>query len=135
MDYIFLVFAAILGVAGLIFAGYYIYRLMKTPEVGPKMRAFNRLFLGLVALGIIAGLFMALFGEGKIGLWGQVQAAGLLALALWIMAAEGFGVGFQQMEQDGVGFIRFFQLGSSVLLCYSLAPAFYAFITFGSNFA
>jgi len=134
MDYLFLTFALILGLGGLGFAAYFLYRLMRTPEAGPKLKAFNRAFFGLVGLLIVTGLALAIFGQAKAGEWGQMQAAAGLAVGLWVLAAEGYGIGFQQMEQDGVGFLRFFQLGSSVVLCLSLAPAFFALVTYAARF-
>jgi hypothetical protein len=135
MDYLFLAFASLLGLGGLGFVGVFIYRLMQTPEAGPKLRTFNQIFLVLMGLVVLSGLGLALFGSNNLSDWGQVQAAGGLALALWVLAAEGFGIGFKQMEDDGVGYLRFFQLGSSIVLCFSLAPAFYAFVTYASRFS
>lgn len=133
MDYLFLAFVILLGLAGLVFVVFFIYKLMQTPEAGPKLRAFNRAFLVLAGLVVLTGLALAFFGSGTAATWGLVQATGAFALTLWILAAEGFGIGFKQMDEDGVGFLRFFQLGSSILLCLSFAPAFYACITYATQ--
>lgn len=135
MDYLFLGFAIGLGLAGLGFVGVFIYRLMRTPDAGPGLKAFNQAFLGLVGLVVISGLALLIFGSGTAADWGGVQAAAGLALALWVLAAEGFGIGFKQMEEDGVGYLRFFQLGSSIVLCLSFAPAFYAIVTYATRFS
>ena len=133
MDYLFLAFAALLGVAGLSFVGFFIYKLMQTPEIGPKLRAFNWGFLALAGLIVLSGLALAVFGTGSLTDWGAVLATAALTFTLWILAAEGFGIGFKQQEEDGVGFLRFFQIGSSIIFCFSLAPAFFAFITYATR--
>lgn len=133
MDYLFLAFASILGLGGLSFTAYFAYSLLKTPQTGARTRSFNLWFLGLAGVVLLIGLALALFGDERTAAWGTVIAAADMAIVLLLLAAQGYGVGFKQMEEDGVGFIRFFQLGSSILFCLALAPAFFAFITYATR--
>ena len=133
MDYLFLGFVILLGLAGLGFLVFFSYRLDRTPEIGSRLRRFNRGLLALTLLALVVGLGLAMAGSAPLSDWGLVLALGMLALTMLVLAAQGFGIGFQQQEQDGVGFIRFFQLGSAIILCLALVPAFIAFITFAAR--
>ncbi len=132
MDYLFLIFAGLLALGGLGFTGYFIFKIMRTPHAGAGLKAFNRVFLVSAGLIIAVGIFLAFFSSGIPAGWGIVLASGGVSISLLILAVEGFGIGFKQMEEDGVGFLRFFQIGSSIEFCLSLAPAFFAFITFAT---
>lgn len=134
-DPIFLVFTILLGLAGTAFFGYYTYKLDKTPEIKNKRRMFNR---GLLALGIlffVVGLALSLLATGTLADWGLVLGLSAIASVMFLLAAQGFGVGFQQMDEDGIGFIRFFQLGSAIIICLAFVPAFIAFVTYNSRLA
>lgn len=133
MDYLFLIFVTLLGLAGLAFFGMFVYRLDRTPEMGRPMRQFNRGLVGLGLCGLVAGLALAIFTAAPLADWGLVLGLGLLAFVMLLVAAQGFGVGFQQMEEDGIGFLRFFQLGSAIVVCMAFAPAFVAFITYSTR--
>ncbi len=133
MDYLFLGFVIVLGLAGLAFLLFFIYRLDRTPEIGAGVKRFNRGLLGLTALFFGGGLLLAILGTAPLSDWGLVIGLGILALTMLLLAAQGFGVGFQQQDQDGVGFLRFFQLGSAIIFCLALFPAFIAFITYAAR--
>jgi hypothetical protein len=130
---IFIIFAVLLGIAGLGFAVFFVYNLMKSPHTGNKTRTFNLVLLAIAGMVLLGSLLLVLFAGGKLADWGMVIASAVLALVLFLFAGQGYGVGFKQMEEDGVGFIRFFQLGSSILLCLAFAPAFFAFIIYATR--
>ncbi len=133
MDYLFLGFVSFLGVLGLAFAGVFFYQLDRVPQMTGRVRRFNRIFVGLAGLALVVGLGLALGAGRPASDWGLVVGLGALALALLTLAAQGFGVGFQQMDEDGIGFLRFFQLGSAIILCLAFVPAFIAFITYATR--
>jgi hypothetical protein len=132
-DELFLGFAVVLGILGTIFVSVYVYRLLKVPEMGKSGRTINLVFLAGAGVFFLVGMGLTFFGSDKASDWGLFLSSATLAVALLWLAAQGFGVGFKQMDEDGIGFLRFFQLGSSIVLCLSLAPAFFAFITFASK--
>ncbi len=132
-DSAFLIFTIILGLLGTGFACFYAYKLLQTPEMGSKGRRFNIVFLIIAGLILVTGLVLAFAGSGRIADWGTFLATGIVAVTLLWLAAQGFGVGFRQMEKDGIGFLRLFQLGSSIILCLAIVPAFYAFVTFATK--
>ncbi len=133
MDYLFLAFVVLLVVAGLVFVGVFIYRLFTVPEFGVQGRKLNLVLLPIIGLVVLVSLGLALFGGGSTADWGAVIASGAGAFGLVILSGQGFWVGFKQMDEDGVGFLRFFQLGSSIILCLAFAPAFFAFITYATK--
>ena len=133
MDYLFLTFVTALGIGGLTFLAVFIYRLDRTPEMTPGVRRFNRGLVGLAGLVGLIGLGLALLASAPLSDWGLVVGLGVFALMLIMLAAQGFGVGFQQMDEDGIGFLRFFQLGSAILFCMAFVPAFIAFIIYASR--
>ncbi|HEX2913069.1 MAG TPA: hypothetical protein VH186_19850 [Chloroflexia bacterium] len=133
MDYLFLLFVALLVIAGLGFLIFYIYRLDHTPEMTSAMRRVNRGLLGIGGLLVLAGLLTTFFSNAPLADWGLVIALGVLAVVMLVLAAQGIGIGFQQMEEDGIGFLRFFQLGSAIVVCMAFVPAFIAYITFATR--
>jgi hypothetical protein len=132
-DNIFLIFTIILAAAGLSFFGYYFYRLDRTPEIKPARRNFNRALLGIGSLVFAVGTGISFLASAPLADWGYVIGLGGLALTMFLLAFQGYGVGFEQMEEDGVGFIRFFQLGSTLVICIAFVPAFLAFVTYSSR--
>lgn len=133
MDYLFLAFVGGLALAGLAFLVVFVYRLDHTPEMSGFMRRFNRGLVGLALAALLVGLTLALVATRPLADWGLVVGLGSLAFMMLAQAAQGFGVGFQQMEEDGIGFLRFFQLGSAIILCMAFVPAFVAFITYATR--
>ena len=133
MDYLFLGFVGLLILAGLGFLGYYIYKLDRTPEVSPRLRRINRFIVGAAGLIGLIGIGLGLGAASPLADWGLTIGLTILATAMLILAAEGFGVGFQQMDEDGIGFLRFFQLGSAIIFCMAFAPAFVAFIVYATR--
>ncbi len=133
MDYLFLGFVGLLGLLGMAFLTVFIYRLDRATELGPRMRRFNRGLLALAIAALLIGFSLAFLTSAPLSDWGLVLALTILTLTMLVLAATGFGVGFRQMEEDGVGFIRFFQLGSAIIFCLALVPAFIAFITYAAR--
>jgi|GEM_PF-3118835 len=133
MDYLFLAFVILLVLNGLVFVGVFIYRLFNVPELGAQGRRLNLILLPIIGLVVLINLGLAIFGDGNTADWGMVIASGAGAIGLVIISGQGFWVGFKQMDEDGVGFLRFFQLGSSVILCLAFAPAFFSFITYATK--
>jgi uncharacterized protein YacL len=133
MDYLFLGFVLLLVVLGTAFLAVFVYKLDRTPEMTRTMRRVNRLLLGLTGLILVAGLSLAFTMAAPLADWSLFVALTALAVLMILLAAQGFGIGFQQMDEDGVGFLRFFQLGSAIILCMSFVPAFIAFITYSTR--
>ena len=133
MDFLFLGFVAFLVVAGLSFLSVFIYRLDRTPEMTPRVRNFNRGMIAGASLILLVGVGTAYFAASPLADWGLVVGLAAFALMLVGLAAQGFGVGFQQMDEDGIGFLRFFQLGSAIVFCMAFVPAFIAFIVYASR--
>jgi hypothetical protein len=130
---VFLIFALALGVAGIGFAGFFSYKLVQNKYTGQHTRLFNIAFLTIAGIIFLISLALTLFAGGSLADWGLVVASADLAVVLFMLAGQGYGVGFKQMDEDGVGFIRFFQLGSSIMLCLAFAPAFFAFFTYATR--
>jgi hypothetical protein len=130
---LFIVFAVILGVAGFGFTGFFIYNLMKNRHTSARTRRFNLIFLAIAILVLLISLSLVLFGNAELADWGWLIGSLDLAIAIVLFAGQGYRVGFRQMEEDGVGFIRFFQLGSSILLCLAIAPAFFALLVYATR--
>lgn len=133
MDYLFLGFVAFLVIIGTIFLGVFVYRLDRTPEMTPRLRRVNRTLVVLTALVLAVGLALSLLAAAPLADWGLFAALTGLAVLMLLLAAQGFGIGFQQMDEDGIGFLRFFQLGSAIVFCMAFVPAFIAFITYSTR--
>src|SRR5438045_8746528 len=111
MDYLFLGFVTFLVIIGVIFLGVFVYRLDRAAEMAPRLRRVNRLLVGLTGLIVVVGLGLAFMAAAPLADWGLFAALSALAVLMLLLAAQGFGIGFQQMDEDGIGFLRFFQLG------------------------
>ena len=133
MDYLFLGFVTFLILIGTAFLGVFVYRLDRTPEMTPRLRRVNRLLVGLTGFILVVGLVLAFTMAAPLADWGLFTALSALAVFMVLLAAQGFGIGFQQMDEDGIGFLRFFQLGSAIIFCMAFAPAFIAFITYSTR--
>ncbi len=133
MDYLFLGFVIFLALLGLSFLGFFIYRLDRTPEMTPRIRRFNRTMIALGAVCLSSGFALTFLTTPPLADWGLVAGLSVLALVMVMLAAQGFGVGFQQMDEDGIGFLRFFQLGSAIIFCMAFVPAFIAFVTYAGK--
>lgn len=133
MDYLFLGFVIFLILIGTAFLGVFVYRLDRTPEMTPRLRRVNRLLVGLTGLILVVGLGLAFTAAAPLADWGLFAALSALAVLMVMLAAQGFGIGFQQMDEDGIGFLRFFQLGSAIIFCMAFVPAFIAFITYSTR--
>lgn len=133
MDLLFLGFVTFLIIIGTGFLGVFIYRLDRTPEMTPRLRRINRWLVGLTGLILLGGLGLAFTVAAPLRDWGLFSALAALALLMVLLAAQGFGIGFQQMDEDGIGFLRFFQMGSAIIFCMAFVPAFIAFITYSTR--
>ncbi len=133
MDFLFLGFVTFLILIGTAFLGFFVYRLDQTPEMTPRLRRVNRLLVGLTGVILVVGLILAFMAAGSLADWGLFAALSAMAVLMILLAAQGFGIGFQQMDADGIGFLRFFQLGSAIVFCMAFAPAFIAFITYSTR--
>ncbi|NWJ47175.1 MAG: hypothetical protein HXX08_15040 [Chloroflexi bacterium] len=131
-DTLFLIFAGALGIAGLVFVGIFTYRLLRVPEMGKLGRRVNLVILALASIAALVGTGFAITTSGRAADWGNFIASATLAITMLWLAAQGFGVGFKQMNEDGIGFLRFFQLGSSIVLCLALVPTFNALLTWAT---
>jgi hypothetical protein len=126
-------FVFILAICGTAFLGVFVYKLDQTPEMLPRMRQVNRVLMGITVVALMVGMLLSLLLDPPLADWCQFIALALLALTMLFLAAQGFGIGFQQMDEDGVGFLRFFQLGSAIVFVMAFVPAFVAFITFSTR--
>lgn len=133
MGLLILSFVVCLAICGTAFLGVFIYKLDQTPEMVPRMRRFNRRMVVITVLILVAGINLSLFLDPPLADWCQFGALVALAAMMLFLAAQGFGIGFQQMDEDGVGFLRFFQLGSAIVFCMAFVPAFVAFITYSTR--
>jgi hypothetical protein len=133
MDWIFVIFALALGILALVYVGFFVYRLLGVPEAGPRLRSFTRFFVGLILLIVAVSIIVGLVASTPISDWGAVVAASAITLLLLVVAVLGFSIGFRQMDEDGIGYLRFFQLGSSIILTLAIAPAFFAFVTYSTK--
>ena len=133
MGLLFLSFVCILAIFGTAFPVAFIYKLDQTPEMPPRMRLINRALIALAGVILIAGLAASSFADPPLADWGQFVSLATLAVVMLFLAAQGFGIGFQQMEEDGIGFLRFFQIGSAIVFCMAFVPAFIAFITYSTR--
>lgn len=126
-------FAFCLAICGTAFLGVFVYKLDQAPEMLPRMRLVNRVLMGITVVALVIGMTLSYIFDPPTADWCQFIALALLALTMLFLAAQGFGIGFQQMDEDGVGFLRFFQLGSAIVFVMAFAPAFVAFITFSTR--
>ena len=133
MGLLILSFVYILGIIGTAFLGVFFYRLDTAPEMTPTMRQVNRMLLVITGLVVVSGMALSFIAEEPLADWGQFVSLAGLALMMLFLAAQGFGIGFRQMDEDGVGFLRFFQLGSAIIFVLAFAPAFVAFVTFSTK--
>ncbi len=133
MDWIFVTFAAVLGLMALLYVGFFVQNLLNVPEAGPRLRTFVGFFVLLTGVVAVLGVGAALLIGPPLSDWGAVIAATDLTVLLVVLAGVGFSIGFRQMEEDGVGYLRFFQLGSSIVLVLAIAPAFFGFITYATR--
>jgi hypothetical protein len=133
MDFLFLGFVVFLLIIGITFLGVFVYRLDRTPEMTPRLRRINRLLVGLTGLILAGGLGLGFTAAAPLADWSLFIALVALAFLMVVLAAQGFGIGFQQMDEDGVGFLRFFQMGSAIIFCMAFVPAFIAFITYSTR--
>jgi len=133
LDWIFVTFATVLGLLALLYVGFFVQNLLNVPEAGPRLRAFVSFFVLLTGVIAVLGTSAAFLAGPPLSDWGAVIAAADLTLLLLVLAAVGFSIGFRQMEEDGVGYLRFFQLGSSIVLVLAIAPAFFGFITYATR--
>ena len=133
MGLLYLSFVFILAIFGTAFLGVFIYKLDQTPEMSPRLRQVNRAFEAVTGLILIVGLVISATADPPLADWGQFVSLVSLAVLMLFLAAQGFGIGFQQMDEDGIGFLRFFQLGSAIIFCMAFVPAFIAFITYSTK--
>ena len=132
MEALLLPFGA-LAIAAVAYVVYFVRRLLTAPDAGRTMRRFTLALLAIGGAVLVVAVAAAFVGTGRLSDTAQVVAAFDLTLMLMTLAVEGLGVGFRQMDRDGVGFIRFFQLGASIVLVLALAPAFYGYITLATR--
>jgi hypothetical protein len=133
MGLLILSFVFILAIFGTAFLGVFIYKLDQTPEMTPRMRLINRALVVVAGVILTGGLAVSSIADRPLADWGQFVSLAVLAIMMLFLAAQGFGIGFQQMEEDGIGFLRFFQIGSAIVFCMAFVPAFVAFITYSTK--
>lgn len=133
MGLLFVTFVFALAICGTAFLGVFVYKLDQTPEMSPRLQRFNRAVLAVTGIVLVAGFILSSLADPPMADWGQFVALAALALLMLFLAAQGFGIGFQQMDEDGVGFLRFFQIGSAIVFCMAFVPAFVAFITYSTR--
>ena len=133
MDLTFIVFATFLGLLALAYVGYFISNLINVSEVGPGLRSFVMSFVTITGTIALVGGLAGILLSPSVSDWSIIIAAVDLTVMLLVLAGIGFSIGFRQMEEDGVGYLRFFQLGSSIVLVLAIAPAFFAFITYATR--
>lgn len=133
MGLLFLSFVLVLAICGTAFLVVFVYRLDQTPEMPPRMRQINRALLAVAGVILVGCLVISSLADNSLADWSQFVSLVTLAVVMLLLAAQGFGIGFQQMDEDGVGFLRFFQLGSAIIFCMAFVPAFIAFITYSTK--
>lgn len=133
MGLLVLSFVYILAIFATAFLGVFIYKLDQTPEMSLRMRLVNRTLIGITLAVVIVGLTLSVLTDPPLADYSSVAALATLAVTLLFLAAQGFGIGFQQMDEDGVGFLRFFQIGSAIVFVMAFVPAFVAYITFSTK--